>query len=208
MFTSTIRFFVPPPAPTTDVPLAVWSSPIDGEHDNPAGSPWLTRLINEYAAAGQPVLLYTPTDPSGPHQQLDGEAETPTAAEQLEQTPAPVGVVLALLHQTTTSADGFDRHVCNAVAAISPAGWLAVVTHGGQGPRRRSYDPVSRTVDIARRLGFGFVQHLIITDPVELAAAHPARHRPAGMPDHRRTHLDVTVLQAPAGVDRPAEVSR
>jgi hypothetical protein len=40
----------------------VWAGLLDGAQNDPsAASPWLDRLIDEYAAEVQPVLLCTPT---------------------------------------------------------------------------------------------------------------------------------------------------
>ena len=200
MFTSTIRLFIPPrPAPDpADVPLAVWTSPLNGTHDDPSAAPWLTQLAAAYTPDGQQALLYTPDQRHMPDP-LAGES--PANAEQSDAEPTgPAGLVIAQLQHLPLTADEFDRHVSAAAAAVCSGGWLAVVTRDSHRPRRRRHDPVSLTVDSATRLGFGFVQHLIITDPDQLAAMSPApsRRRRSSLPTHRPAHLDVGLFKAPA----------
>jgi hypothetical protein len=209
MFTSTIRLFIPPrSAPTSAVPLAVWASPLDGAHDHPSGSPWLGRLINEYAPEGKPVLLYTPTARSS-HKSSDDAAASLLAAEQSAQPSTPAGLVIALLHHTARDGDELGRHVRSAATGVDAGGRLAVVTSGGQRRQLRDRDPVVGAVEAASRLGLGFLQHLIVTDLGELATG-PRPPLPSGrasVPVHRTAHLDVTVFQAPHPVEN-AGVSR
>ena len=114
--------------------------------------------------------------------------------------------MVALLHQPAMSAEVFGLHVSAAAEAVDAGGRLATVTRPGLSARRSGrYDPISQAIDVTAELGFGYLQHLIITDPHQLArhvsqrSQAPARwpappsHRslgcrdlPSTRPRHRR----------------------
>lgn len=204
MFTSTIRMFIPPrPTPAPAVPLGVWTSPLDAPlHDSPA-PPWLDRLIAEYAPAGQAVDLYLPGNAvkagAMGNQESTQDVQSTDAAAAAARRP-PAGLVVALLQQPAMSAEVFGLHVSAAAEAVDAGGRLATVTGPGLSARRGGYDPVSRVIGVTAELGFGYLQHLVVTDPHQLApqSVSGAKPRRAGLLRHRTVHWDVAIFQAPA----------
>jgi hypothetical protein len=204
MFTSTIRLFIPPhPTPEPGIPLGVWASPLELPHDDAAAPPWLSRLIADYVPAGQAVDLYFPGNVvnagAAANRQSNQPDQTASAAADAEPRP-PAGLVVALLHQQAMSAETFALHVRAAAQAVDACGRLATVTGPSLSTKRGGYDPICRAIGVTAELGFGYLQHVIVTDPHHLQPdpAGAAKPRRAGLLRHRTAHWDVAIFQAPA----------
>ena len=203
------------------VPLAVWPTYRRPAADRVEGSPLLDRLIAEYAPAEQRVLLCVPARRRLEMQFTAWETGNPPTIDALSGLVDPnvaegAGLVIGLLHGRSPGSSELTLLTDVAKLALRPGGFLAIITKSRPSRLRPHQDQVSRSVHAATAAGFGYLQHVIITEP-------PRRGSGVGdSPDvvtgvereadlaaaivHRTTHHDVTIFRRPVTpvVARPA----
>ena len=199
------------------VPLAVWPTHRPTAADRASSSPLLDRLIAEYAPAEPRVLLCIPARRRLEMQLTAWETgNPPTRSSIVGHTVEPgAGLVIGMLHGHRPRSSELTLLTDVAKLALRPGGLLAIITRSRPRRLRPHQDQVSRSVHAATAAGFGYLQHLIITElpprggrlgdypNVGTGIEREADHAAAIV--HPTTHLDVTIfrrLTEPAAAPR------
>ena len=188
------------------VPLAVWPGRRRTAADQVEGSPLLDRLIAEYAPAEQRVLLCIPARRRLEMQLTVWETGNPRTIDTLIGLVDPhvepgAGLVIGLLHGHSPRSSELALLADVAKLALRPGGLLAVLTKSRPSRLRSHQDQVSRSVHAATAAGFGYLQHVIITEPGRPSDESHVPTDIAGDTDHevsvlhRTTHHDVTIFR-------------